>query len=153
MPAFSLQQCPQTHHCPFPQRRHLQLQPPTLLPQLPNLLLKEEGKNNKPEQSSRPENEPAQKEKLKSTTVCALFPLLQVTVALIDSVRRQRRRRRSRSIGFAAFIGGGAWVTVARGATCRYCFCSFRELPGTIPEFFRVHFVNLKLFKVLFGLF
>jgi len=70
-----------------------------------------------------------------------------------DSVRRQRRRRRSRSIGFAAFIGGGAWVTVARGATCRYYFYSFRELPGTIPEFFGVHFINLKLFKVLFGLF
>jgi hypothetical protein len=32
----------------------------------------------------------------------------------------------------------------------RYFFCSFRALPNTVLEFFRVHFVNLKLFNVLF---
>jgi hypothetical protein len=46
--------------------------------------------------------------------------------------------------GFVAFIGGSAWVVVARGEMRRYCFCSFRGLPDTVPEFFGVHFVNLK---------
>jgi hypothetical protein len=76
--------------------------------QPPYLPLEEEGKNNKPEHNSRPENGPAQKEKLKSTDVCALFPLLQVMVVLTDNVGRQRRRRCSRSTSFVAFIGVGA---------------------------------------------
>jgi hypothetical protein len=37
-------------------------------------------------------------------------------------------------------------------ATRRYFFCSFRGLPDTVPEFFGVHFVNLKLF-IFFCLF
>jgi len=80
-------------------------------------------------------------------TICAFFSLLQVAVTFTDGVRRQRRRRRSRS---TVLLPSSA---AARGATRRYCFCSFRGLPGTVPEFFGVHFVNLKLFNVLFGLF
>jgi hypothetical protein len=38
-------------------------------------------------------------------------------------------------------------------ATHHYFFCSFRGLPDTVLKFFRVHFVNLKLFNVFFGLF
>ena len=90
------------------------------------------------------------KEKLKSTIVCALFPFLQVMVVLTDSVGRQRRRRRSRSIDFAAFIGGGAWVhaplvTVAHGATRRYCFCSFRGLPDTVSWILWGSFCKFKI--------
>jgi hypothetical protein len=58
--------------------------------------------------------------------------VLQVTAG----VGRQRRGRRSRSTGFVAFIGGGAWSN----APPLFQHCS-RRLPSAVMDFLGVYFV------------
>jgi hypothetical protein len=69
----------------------------------------------------------------------------------VDLHRRRKKTEKKKTFPIHVLLPSSA--AAARGATRRYCFGGPRMHPRTIPEFFGLHFVNLKLLNVLFVLF
>ena len=87
-------------------------------------------------EKGRTDSRSEKERKIKIDYCCAFFLLLLVTENREEDVPDP-----------PVFLSSSA---AARGATCRYYFDEPRMHPRTVPEFLGLHFVNFKLFNVIF---